>query len=221
MGLGLSKLTFDLQRKDLPLVVLTLAKLDRPEHTKDYDIFESARDRQFGTSEFAVLFRGQSLATSGVVTNEWDRISLTTFARTDDFIKNSTDPAYPQQSSYMPEQSLIEYVQFIGHAKVAHAYRDPIVVLLAELKELEPGVFIELLKNSLGDYAAQVEFEIPVDNITKDSTRSANFLVLVGFSNANDMVKWVNNTIRKSQFSLLSRQMGEVSIVIATPNGIN
>lgn len=218
LGLGFSKLTFDPQRKDMPLVVLNLTKLSSTLYMHDYQNFERSQDQIFGDGEFAVLFRGRTVAVSeGTRSNEWHRVSLTRFARTDDFVKSVTDPRFPEQSEVFQAGEVAESVQYIGHANLDVAYRDPLVMLFAEISPEGQSQLQALLHQSLSHYAGRVEFSLPVENITQGSDRSTNYLALIGFADMKDLVNWVKDTIRKTQFAMLHRQLREVSLVIAVP----
>ena len=218
-GTEFSKLTFDLERKKLPLIVLHLETMLDGVEIESFEDYRSAQRRFFFGLDHAHTFDGVPLfSADGTHDREWDRISIASFARTGDYVNAITAPEYTDTISSLTEEYVAESATLVGHGITTSIFDQPIVLLLGKVEEGVESEFIHMVSETLTPFHGTVSMSLPVTEITVGDTMDFNYLAIIEFSESSRILGWLDNTIRKAHFSLLREQVTDVSLIVAKPS---
>ena len=219
LGTGLSKLTFDPERRRQPLILISLERFGAEHQVDRYQQYQSSRASAFENYNYGVVFEGSSwLSSEGNRSEQWHRVAIESFPFTADFVNAVTDPAYTAIEDWYDEDSLEEFVRFVGHVQLAQSFNKPVVLMFSDTKEEHQRELVEVVNNTLEPFDGQIGFATPVEKISGNSDYTVSYFAFIEFSDASEMMNWLVNTIRKSQFAQLRKHMDNLSLVVATPS---
>ena len=219
LGAGFSKLTFDPERRRLPLVLISFERFGAEHQESQYQEFQRSRRTAFENYNYGVIFQGSTwLSSDGNRTERWHRVAVESFAVTGDYVNAVTDPAYTAIEDWFDENKLDEFGRFVGHVKLTKSYRKPVVVLLSDAVDEHQLELVEVVSATLAPFHGRIDFATPVVKISGNSELSVNYFAFIEFADTAEMMAWLVNTIRKSQFAQLRKHVDNLSLVVATPS---
>ena len=218
-GTELTKLTFNPDRRSQPLLLLTLRDTDNLAYIEEQTELIDQRNQLFVDVEHASIFRGRTeFTTDGTYEPVWHSVRLDSYSKTSEYINVTTSPEYISLDEELIESNVGEFAQYAGHVNVDKVYTDPIVLLFAErVSDANHERVLNAVTRTLAPYRGIVDFAVKVDNIVGSSASELNYLALIKFERWAPMLEWLGDTIRKSQFVLLEKEVERISLVVAVP----
>lgn len=219
LGAGFSKLTFDPERRKMPLVIVKLERFG-PSHTDEsYAEANDSREDLFFNYDYDIIFEGASLLSSdGNDAEHWDRVLVETFAVTGDYVNAVTDPAYATLEDMFDESSHAEFGRYVGHVELKESFKEPIVLLFSDAPMDRQRQLVDTVTATLKSFNGRIHFGVPMEKIDGNSDREVHYFALIEFDDPGQMISWLANTIRKSQFAHLRKYISNISLVVATPS---
>lgn len=219
LGTGFSKLTFDPERRRQPLILVSLERFGSDHQVERYQEFQRSRAFAFENYNYDVVFEGSSwISSDGNQSELWHRISIESFPFTADFVNAVTDPAYTAIEDWFDEDNLQEFGRFVGHVKLTESFKKPVVLLLSDTTGAHQRELVEVVNETLVPFNGHIGFATPVVKISGNSALTVNYFAFIEFNDVGEMMSWLVNTIRKSQFALLRKHIDNLSLVVATPS---
>lgn len=219
LGAGFSKLTFDPERRRMPLVLVSLERFGADHQEARYQEFQRSRRAAFENYNYGVIFQGSAwLSSDGNRTERWHHVAVESFAVTGDYVNAVTDPAYTAIEDWFDENKFDEFGRFVGHVKLTKSYRKPVVVLLSDAANEHQLELVEVVNATLEPFHGRIDFATPVVKISGNSELSVNYFAFIEFEDTDEMMGWLVNTIRKSRFAQLRKHVDNLSLVVATPS---
>ena len=219
LGTGFSKLTFDPERRRQPLILISLERFGSDHEIDRYQEFQRSRAIAFENYNYGVVFEGSSwLSSDGNRSEQWHRVAIESFPFTADFVNAVTDPAYAAIEDWFDEDNLEEFGRFVGHVKLTESFKKPVVLLLSSTKSEHQRELIEVVTATLKPFNGHIGFATPVVKINGNSELAVSYFAFIEFQDSGEMMSWLVNTIRKSQFAQLRRHTDNLSLVVATPS---
>lgn len=219
LGTGFSKLTFDPERRRQPLILVSLERFGSNHQTGRYQEFQRSRALAFENYDYGVVFEGSSwLSSDGNRSEQWHRVAIESFPFTADFVNAVTDPAYTAIEDWYDEDNLEEFGRFVGHVKLTESFKKPVVLLFSNTTSVHQLELIEVVNETLAPFNGRIGFATPLVKISGNSKLMVNYFAFIEFTESGEMMNWLVNTIRKSQFAQLRRHTDNLSLVVATPS---
>ncbi len=219
LGTGFSQLTFDPERRRQPLILISLERFGSEHQVERYQEFLRSRVSAFDNYNYGAVFEGSSwLSSDGNRSEQWDRVAIESFPFTADFVNAVTDPAYTAIEDWFDEDNLEEFGRFVGHVKLTESFKKPVVLLLSDTKGEYQRELVEVVNETLAPFNGHISFATPVVKISGNSELTVNYFAFIEFSEVGEMMGWLVNTIRKSQFAQLREHVDNLSLVVATPS---
>lgn len=219
LGTGFSKLTFDPERRRQPLVLISLEQFSADQQIDRYQEFQRSRVAAFETYNYEVVFEGSSwLSSDGNRSEQWHRIAIESFPFTADFVNAVTDPGYTAIEDWFDEENFEEFARFVGHVKLTQSFKKPMVLLLSDTPSEHQRELVDVVNETIAPFNGRIGFATPVVKISGNSELATNYFAFIEFSESDQMMNWLVNTIRKSRFAQLRRHMDNLSLIVATPS---
>ena len=92
------------------------------------------------------------------------------------------------------------------------------VLLLSDTTDEHQRELVDVVNGTLEPFNGHIGFATPVTKISGNSEFTVRYFAFIEFSDAGEMMSWLVNTIRKSQFAQLRRHVDNLSLVVATPS---
>ena len=166
-----------------------------------------------------MVFEGSSwLSSDGNRSEQWHRVAIESFPFTADFVNAVTDPAYTAIEDWYDEDNLEEFGRFVGHVKLTESFKKPVVLLFSNTTSEHQLELIEVVNETLAPFNGRIGFATPLVKISGNSKLMVNYFAFIEFTESGEMMNWLVNTIRKSQFAQLRRHTDNLSLVVATPS---
>ena len=216
---GFSKIAFAPDRRRMPLTFVTLERyVDQHQHEAHHTMWAHRSDI-VDTYRSLTVFDGSAwLSSDGNDAEVWDHIIIEAFPTTAAFVNAVTGPEYASLAETYEVQGNAEYAQFVGHAALQETFDEPVVLVMSDATKEHQRALLDTVVETIVPFDGQIGFAMPTEKIDGNSDRSVRYFALLEFAEPEQMMAWLANTIRRSQFALLRRHVGNLSLVVATPS---
>ena len=218
-GSEFTKLTFEPGRRNQPLLLVTLQDLASKQQAHELSAHVKLRELHPTDVEYTEIFDGEALFSSGGVDRpHWQSLKIEGYVRTADYIDLVTGPEFLALKSTLGYADDAMFAQYAAHVNDVRHLDKPVVVLLSEgTPDTQQTFLLSSVERTLIPFDGEVQIATPVERLSSGKADSLNYLAVIEFNEWSTLLGWLEDTIRKSQFVLLSKHIERISLVVAVP----